>query len=420
MYFELFEAIKKTINNFEKAMELLGSVKKDLLGYSGWFAAGAFTEQKNNTSTNKVVLEFNENLAINNLDTKLNQEEQVIMKYKGVSIFKRKDCASYYARYRQNGKQHYITHKTKKGCYELLKRALDNREEVRSRKYSTTLFEEWYKIWLESFKTEVRESTLANYNYMYKNLPQQFVVSEMINITALQVMKILNSIEATRQRQKVYEWLKDIFTKAYLYKVTKENIFDVIEKPKHISKQTIALSQEQEAIFIEKCRGTKYGLFYLICLMQGLRRGECMALTPDDFDFEARTLTINKSINEHSEQTNTKTISSNRVMPLFDRTINELKAFNFGAKNQRIFNVSTKPLFEHFKAILKNAELPNIKIHELRHTFITRMQELNIPEFVVQSWVGHELGSKVTKKVYTHINLQDLLLYNNKVNKKLK
>ena len=399
------EEIKKTIWGF-----------KNYGGALWWTRFGTWLPWRAKKNFKLII---NENTAINNLATKLNQEEQV-MKYKGVSIFKRKDCNSYYARYRLNGKQHYLTSKTKKGCYELLKRALDNREEVRARKYSTTTFEEWYKIWLESFKTDVKDSTIENYHYMYKNLPHNFLISEMINITSLQVIDVLNSIEATRQRQKVYEWLKDIFTKAFLHKVTKENIFNVIEKPKHVSKPTIALSQEQEEVFIKTCRGTKYGLFFLICLMQGLRRGECLALTPEDFDFEAKTLTISKSINERSEENNTKTIGSNRVMPLFDRTIAELKDFKFGSKNERLFNVTPEPLFKNFKRILKAANLPNIKIHELRHTFITRMQELNIPEFVVQSWVGHELGSKVTKKVYTHVNPQDLLLYNNKVNEFLK
>lgn len=341
------------------------------------------------------------------------------MKYKGVSIFKRKDCKTYYARYRFNGKQHYISATTKKGCYELLKKALDHKEEVKANKYKSTTFEEWYNQWLSLFKTDVKESTITNYRYMYKNLDSKFLTSEMIEITAIQVMEILNKIEGSRQRQKVYEWLKDIFHKAHLYKVTRENIFDVIEKPKHIAKKTIALTQEEEKIFINACRTSKFGIFFIICLMQGLRRGECLALTPEDFDFENKTLTINKSINDKTTCTAPKNIYSNRIMPLFDRTINELKDFNF-VKGERLFNITPEPLQKNFKRILKRENLPDIKIHELRHTFITRMQELNIPEFIIQSWVGHELGSKVTKKVYTHVNPQDLLLYNNKVNEILK
>ncbi|MDR2047070.1 MAG: hypothetical protein LBP79_04110 [Clostridiales bacterium] len=42
-------------------------------------------------------------------------------------------------------------------------------------------------------------------------------------------------------------------------------------------------------------------------------------------------------------------------------------------------------------------------MHELRHTFITRCHEKQIDEILVQKWVGHTIGSTMTKGVYTHI-----------------
>jgi integrase len=44
-----------------------------------------------------------------------------------------------------------------------------------------------------------------------------------------------------------------------------------------------------------------------------------------------------------------------------------------------------------------------ITMHELRHTFITRCHEKQIDEILVQKWVGHTIGSTMTKGVYTHI-----------------
>ena len=43
---------------------------------------------------------------------------------------------------------------------------------------------------------------------------------------------------------------------------------------------------------------------------------------------------------------------------------------------------------------------------DMRTTFITRCTELGIPEFVIQSWVGHKIGSKVTKDSYTTHNTE--------------
>ena len=57
----------------------------------------------------------------------------------------------------------------------------------------------------------------------------------------------------------------------------------------------------------------------------GIREGELLALTPADFDFEKRTLTINKSyqrLNKQDVITTPKTPKSNRViqMPSFSVT----------------------------------------------------------------------------------------------------
>jgi len=53
--------------------------------------------------------------------------------------------------------------------------------------------------------------------------------------------------------------------------------------------------------------------------------------------------------------------------------------------------------------LLKKNYLPRLTIHELRHTFITRCHEKKIDEIVIQKWVGHAIGSRMTKAVYTHI-----------------
>ena len=39
------------------------------------------------------------------------------MKYRGITIIKRKDCNTWCARYRRNGKQFYISAKTQQDCY---------------------------------------------------------------------------------------------------------------------------------------------------------------------------------------------------------------------------------------------------------------------------------------------------------------
>ena len=59
----------------------------------------------------------------------------------------------------------------------------------------------------------------------------------------------------------------------------------------------------------------------------------------------------------------------------------------------------------------------HVKTKDLRSTFITRCQESDIPEYAIQSWVGHRIGSKVTSSVYTKYNEQDNLQFVEMYNK---
>ena len=80
--------------------------------------------------------------------------------------------------------------------------------------------------------------------------------------------------------------------------------------------------------------------------------------------------------------------------------------------------VNAKTIGYTLLKLLKGTDLPRMTIHELRHTFITRCHEKGINELVIQKWVGHAKGSRMTKAVYTHINneaeLKSIKLLNKK------
>ncbi|WP_081256836.1 tyrosine-type recombinase/integrase [Streptobacillus moniliformis] len=46
-------------------------------------------------------------------------------------------------------------------------------------------------------------------------------------------------------------------------------------------------------------------------------------------------------------------------------------------------------------------------LHSIRHTFITKMQQLQIKVSIIKNIVGHE-EKNVTDGVYTHWNIKDL------------
>ncbi len=336
------------------------------------------------------------------------------MKYNGKTIFKNKKCKTYYTRFRQNGKQYYISGKTQTEVLNKLKNALNIETKSRQNKNCTTL-EKWYNQWLNLYKINiVKESTIKDYEKILKNVDNSVMQKDIKTINLNDIIKNLNSIDKERTKQKLYELLKAMFDKAVKHKLIKENIFDLIEKPKHSKEKGIALNNEQQEILIKSCNKETYGYFIKLILFQGLRIGEALAITGNDIDLTNNKLIINKSINIYGQIDTTKNEQSNRIIPIFKPTQEILQNFK-NLKEKRIFNLSYYTARETLKQIINKTNLPNISLHDLRHTFITNCKNENIPEHIIQSWVGHEIGSKVTSQVYTHIN-SDNNLFINKLN----
>jgi integrase len=183
------------------------------------------------------------------------------------------------------------------------------------------------------------------------------------------------------------------------------------QTPKH---EKHSLSEVQEKNFVNACLSNleKYEP-YLILLLQGLRKGEMLALKPNDFDFENNTLRIDESYNEQfPDDTLTKNATSNRVMPMFALTRQILLKYkDYENKDERIYKMKSMTLLQRLAKLLKENDLPHFTMHELRHTFISRCHDKNIDEIVVQKWVGHTIGSPMTKAVYTHIANEKELAY---------
>ena len=334
------------------------------------------------------------------------------MKYKGITIHKNKNCNTWYTRFRKNGTQIYISARTQKECYNKLKKALLNTD-TQTKENSKITLEQWYYKWLELYKKNTKEETKRDYFNLMKNL-ESIKNKPIENISVEVILKILNSMTAERQKQKVYELLSMLFKKALDNEIITKNIISRIDKPKHIKENGKALTHAQEEIFIKECKKIKYGDLYLVALYQGLRKGEVLGITNEDIDFENNTLRINKAINTHNKFDTTKNKFSERIMPLFDKTKEIL--LKYKNKTGRIFNISYNKINNYTQ---KLNELVNFKfsIKYMRFTFITRCQEENIPEFIIQAWCGHQIGSNVTKQTYTKYNAEDNNKYINILNK---
>ena len=128
----------------------------------------------------------------------------------------------------------------------------------------------------------------------------------------------------------------------------------------------------------------------------GIREGELLALTPADFDFEKKTLRINKSYQRLQGKdviTTPKTKKSNRVIQMPDFLCDEIqdyfKQFYGLEPDSRIFPLTKHTLKRGMEFGCKAAGVKVIRIHDLRHPYVkhtTKIFSLRLMDFQAQAY----------------------------------
>ena len=172
----------------------------------------------------------------------------------------------------------------------------------------------------------------------------------------------------------------------------------------------------------------QYKVLFYLAIFGGFRRGELVALTWDDIDFNSRTVTINKTSARTKNGIITKspkTFSSNRDVVVGIEVIEPLKKYKveqnkyrltlgsywqgenyiFIQDNGKQMDISTPN--KVFQKVIKvhNAtcedKLPEFTLHGLRHTSATLLIAQNIDVKTVSVRLGHSETS-TTMDIYAH------------------
>lgn len=175
-----------------------------------------------------------------------------------------------------------------------------------------------------------------------------------------------------------------------------------------------------------KLSNERYTMFYLIS-RTGMRIGECLALLESDINFEAKELSITKTVYYPSQgDTNTAIVGPtknglSRVIELDDETLEILQTY---LENQELvlqtYTNMIRPeiplLFytpygkhwragvirDHFKEICKRANVPILYPHALRHSHAVHLLEAGANLKYVSARLGHA-SIKTTADDYLHI-----------------
>lgn len=170
-------------------------------------------------------------------------------------------------------------------------------------------------------------------------------------------------------------------------------------------------TQEEFDLFLDTVKDKPVSeMAFKTLFWTGIRIGELLALTLEDFDEEKRTLRINKSyqrIQGRDIVTEPKTEKSNRVITLPDFMVEDLKEYVgrlYGImEKDRLFAI-TKAYLEHeMKRGIELSGVKKIRLHDLRHSHAGLLiSKLGAQPNVVADRLGHE-KIQTTLNTYSHL-----------------
>lgn len=129
--------------------------------------------------------------------------------------------------------------------------------------------------------------------------------------------------------------------------------------------------------------------YFILVLFTGLRRMEAASLCWKDIDFKAKAFTVK---NTKNSEIHTLPMTDFLYELFWRRKQFQINEFVFPASSQ------TGHIMEPRKAMLKVAELSGVSftVHDLRRTFATIAESLDLPAYAVKRLLNHKMTHDVT------------------------
>jgi len=203
-------------------------------------------------------------------------------------------------------------------------------------------------------------------------------------------------------------------TQAVEWGLLPENPCSRIDLPRKTRPELVTLSGEQVAQFLQVAHEHRDPMLavWLLVFTTGMRRGELAGLRWQDIDLVAGTATVTQTRQVLGGEVITgtpKTRAGSRTVTLDSWTIDELaRAKDAQEQAARILGywsselvatdldgraVHPDALLKRFRRALRAAGLPEIRLHDGRHTYVAYALENGVSVHIVAARVGHSSAS---------------------------
>jgi integrase len=331
-----------------------------------------------------------------------------------------------------DGKRRYVSGKTKEEARRKKREAEADADRGFVFDAANLKVGEYLDRWLsDSVRDTVRQRTYERYESIVRvHIKPAFGRMKLKALTLNHVRALyrqkLDSGLAPRTVNYIHVTLHKALSQAVSDGLVPRNVASV-KAPRPEKPEIKPLSPEQARKLIATARdaGDRYEALYVLALHCGLREGELLGLRWDDVDFsgDTATLQVRRTLSEtrtghkfekpkngkgrslKCSQKATEALRSHRTRQNEER----LRLGSLWQDNGLVFPTTTGTtmsctnlLGRHFKPLLKSADLPAIRLHDLRHTCATILLMAGKHPKYVQELLGHA-NISITLDTYSHV-----------------
>lgn len=277
----------------------------------------------------------------------------------------------------------------------------------------------WMDIWAEEYLGAVKPRTVDSYKATIRtHIKPALGAVKLSALSPHDIQRFYNSLQkgekalSPKTVKNTHGVLHKALQQAVKVGYLKSNPADACELPRVERKEMNYFHDEDIAQFIEVIKGHQYEFIYLTTLFTGMREGEVLGLTWDCVDFEAGTITIKQQLQRIRGEGVYKLVSpknskSRIIMPAHTVMVIlkkqrvrqmewQLKSYgawenplNLVFTNELGHNLSAQTVYLHFKKLAGSIGKPEVRFHDLRHTYAVSAIEAGIDMKTISANLGH-------------------------------
>lgn len=279
--------------------------------------------------------------------------------------------------------------------------------------------------WLDYRQRDLRPNTYRSYVNELLHLIPHLGDLPLATLTPLQIQEAMterleHELSTAKSLATALRTLRMALRQAVLWGVLPSNPASLVRTPRTRPKEMSVWSPAEARRFLGKARGHRLHPFFVLALGTGMRLGELTGLSWADINLDKAELVVSR--NHTRDITGVwrlgepKTRAGHRCIPLGEDVVGVLREHLaeeekwFGSRRGQdpVFTRSSGARLDHanvtrlFHRLGREAGVPRIRFHDVRHTSASLLIRQGISPKVVSDRLGHA-DVAFTLSVYTHL-----------------